>query len=479
MAKPIPVDGYIRVSDIGDRAGDSFISPELQRESIERVCKKEGLQVQEWVQELDASARHGKNRPGWDYLIERVEQGQSKGIVCWNLSRFSRSTKDALAALERVEGSGGKLYSEEGQLDKLSRTIRFAISEDESDRAAAGFRNAKLHAIQRGIYISAHIPLGYVRNEDRKLEVDPQTSPIVVGLFVGRSKGMSWTELSRWALSEWDTYLARETIRAMIDNPAYLGHSRHGDMVNEKAHEPLVSLLVWDQAHKAKGKRPVRTGASQSLLLRGLVTCSTCGHRMVIANTLGRKRKDGTREQISSYKCRNLGCDDHSYIKADVLDQYVVHSLMGILSDATMKQGEEVDLSAAQKELTDAQYALDQFKSNKKAITILGLDEWNSLLSDYVTTRDNAQMEVDLLTQGNPEVSYNDVPELWEEWTTESRIEFLHKIIGECVVSPAHRKQLPVDERVDLSLKIGNVPMNVEIRSSQLPEGWEMQFETE
>ena len=32
----------IRVSRVGYRAGDSFLSPQLQRESIERVCQREG-----------------------------------------------------------------------------------------------------------------------------------------------------------------------------------------------------------------------------------------------------------------------------------------------------------------------------------------------------------------------------------------------------------------------------------------------------
>jgi hypothetical protein len=31
----LPVDGYIRVSRVGDRGGESYISPDLQREAIE------------------------------------------------------------------------------------------------------------------------------------------------------------------------------------------------------------------------------------------------------------------------------------------------------------------------------------------------------------------------------------------------------------------------------------------------------------
>ena len=120
MAKLVPVDAYIRVSRVGGREGDRFLSTDLQRDSIKRVAEREGLQVVQWFEELDASG--GDNaRPKWNDAIRRVERGETQGIVCWNLSRFSRSVKDALTAIERIEAAGGKLYSEEGSLTKLDR----------------------------------------------------------------------------------------------------------------------------------------------------------------------------------------------------------------------------------------------------------------------------------------------------------------------------------------------------------------------
>ena len=85
------VVGYVRVSRVGGREGDSFISPPLQREQIEAVARREGLEVVEVLEELDASG--GDNtRPLWNRAIEMVESGEVAGIAVWNLSRFSRST---------------------------------------------------------------------------------------------------------------------------------------------------------------------------------------------------------------------------------------------------------------------------------------------------------------------------------------------------------------------------------------------------
>lgn len=111
--------GYVRVSRVGGREGDSFLSPELQRQSIARVCEREGLELVEALEELDRSGGDA-DRPLWNAAIERVERGEVGAIVVWNLDRFSRSLVDALGALSRIEAAGGRLYSEEGATPPMS-----------------------------------------------------------------------------------------------------------------------------------------------------------------------------------------------------------------------------------------------------------------------------------------------------------------------------------------------------------------------
>jgi site-specific DNA recombinase len=68
--------GYVRVSRVGGRAGDSFLSPELQRQSIERVCHREGLELVDVFEELDKSGGDA-GRPLWNRAIEMVERGDA------------------------------------------------------------------------------------------------------------------------------------------------------------------------------------------------------------------------------------------------------------------------------------------------------------------------------------------------------------------------------------------------------------------
>jgi hypothetical protein len=51
------------VSRVGGRGGYSFLSPDLQREEIARAATREGLEVAEVIEELDAS--EGDSKRPW------------------------------------------------------------------------------------------------------------------------------------------------------------------------------------------------------------------------------------------------------------------------------------------------------------------------------------------------------------------------------------------------------------------------------
>ena len=49
------LDGYIRVSRVAGREGDSFISPRLQREQIAAYATARGFTIAKWHEDFDVS----------------------------------------------------------------------------------------------------------------------------------------------------------------------------------------------------------------------------------------------------------------------------------------------------------------------------------------------------------------------------------------------------------------------------------------
>src|SRR5690349_9687572 len=97
-SKALRLDGYVRVSRVRGRSGDSFISPALQRERIAAWCDAHEHELVEVHEDFDQSGGR-RDRPGLTAAIERVEGGLADGIVVARLDRFGRSLIDGLSLI--------------------------------------------------------------------------------------------------------------------------------------------------------------------------------------------------------------------------------------------------------------------------------------------------------------------------------------------------------------------------------------------
>src|SRR4051812_46465117 len=120
------MDGYIRVSVVGGRAGDRFQSPTAQREAIQRWADYEGVTIAAFYEDLDKSGGT-LIRPGLQAILNRIESRQTKGIVVAKLDRLSRSVKDGLELIERIERLGGHVASPHDRIDTSSANGRIQL----------------------------------------------------------------------------------------------------------------------------------------------------------------------------------------------------------------------------------------------------------------------------------------------------------------------------------------------------------------
>ncbi len=105
----ISLDGYIRVSQTRGREGDSFISPKVQRDCIQKWADARSVSIVAWHEDLDQSG--GKlHRPGLDAMLGRIRSGQTGGLAVAHLDRLSRAgVADALRLVESVHEAGAKI----------------------------------------------------------------------------------------------------------------------------------------------------------------------------------------------------------------------------------------------------------------------------------------------------------------------------------------------------------------------------------
>jgi site-specific DNA recombinase len=466
----IKVIGYIRVSRVGGRAGNSFISPDEQKRSIEALAAREDLEVVEWIEELDASGGSDK-RPGWNRAIAMVGAGDVQGIVVWRLDRFSRNLVHARQAIEKLETVGGKLYSASESADGITRDMLFLIAEYQRKQASDGFATATRNAIERGVYISAKIPFGYRKNEAKKLEPDAETAPLLVELFERRAAGESATSLARWSKANGGP--GRSGLNDLFRNPAYLGHARSGDYLNENAHEPLVARELFDRAQAARGVRPNRTGAlANRAMLKSLLRCGTCGASMCITWDQAEGLPDGKRKKVGRYACNNRDCDAAATIRQPALDSFVDAFMIEHLesNDAVNEAFAAADrLEEAKALLADAEHAYSKLLADTTVAGIIGDADYYELLGNHKARVEMAREEHASAKNASVAVDgFNgSLREAWPTLNIEAKRTLLHSIFERVVVTPVHGKRgIPVARRVSL-IGIGNIALDRAETSSE------------
>ena len=101
----LPLSGYIRVSKIGDRSGEGFISPDVQEKAIREWASRTGVQVLLEPAELNVSGGT-MDRPIFNSIMEKIRSGRSGGIVVYKLDRFARSLLGAISTLSELGEHG-------------------------------------------------------------------------------------------------------------------------------------------------------------------------------------------------------------------------------------------------------------------------------------------------------------------------------------------------------------------------------------
>ncbi len=361
----MPIDGYIRVSSTKGRGGDSFVSPKLQRETIERLAKARGLDLGEVVQELDVSGAKSIEERKLGQLVEKVERGESKGIILWKLSRFSRSLVDAVQVANRIEKADGLLLAEDYDSSQpMSKAILGFLAgwaEEQRDGLGVQWAAARRNAVDRGV-APYRTPLGYERDEDGRL-VPNGDAKLVQKMFELRAAGGGVSEIARQLPGSW----SHSTIAQILRNRTYLGEVAHGMFANDDAHPALVGHSLFDACQVIR-PMPHRKGDPRSLetLLAGLVYCAGCGHTLKVVQGYGGRLR---------YYCKGPYksglCPARCLVRADELDPYVERLFLkfvhGRLHTPTAR-AEHKELREVEVACEKAQADLDGFLTLSDAI---------------------------------------------------------------------------------------------------------------
>lgn len=450
--------GYVRVSSVGGRAGETFISPSVQRERVEQLAAAHGHTIVGWQEDLDQPGSR-LNRPGLDEAFRLIEQGDADGLAVAKLDRFARSVAGAAQALQRLEDAGAVLLAADLGMDtstpagKLMRNVLMALAEFELDRIRENWDVARSHAIARGVPVNSRIKTGYRRREDGRLEPDPETAPVIRELFLRRAAGESWRSLARFLDENIDrpNGWALGTVTSLVTSRTYLGEIKHGDIVNTDAHDPLVTRAEWEAAQAVRLLRPHRRTGS---LLAGMIRCAACGYTM--SRETSGQRFGGTKYVYYGCRKQHAGgrCPEPTKITATIVDAHVEQAFLERLAadGFPVAAGDEVgrDLDGIVADVEAAEGELAAYR-DANLVTVIGAEAFRAGLEERMRRIDDARAVL-VRARGNrpPPVPAVDLVDVWGDLELDERRTILAAAVVAVFVKRAHlsRRGTPVEDRV-------------------------------
>ncbi len=325
---------YLRLSRDDEQQGDSG-SIQTQRMMLRDYAQTHGLNiVSEYVD--DGWSGTNYDRPGFQKMIDDIEDGKINCVVTKDLSRLGRNYIMTGQYTEIYFPSKGVRYiAVNDNVDTLNGESELApflniLNEMHARQTSKKVKAALKARRMNGAHISSFAPLGYRWDPEQKghLLVDPETKWIVEKIFdmsyhgMGAAKIMKalireqvptpgWIHYSREGAyshiyqnaPEKVRYAWNETkIRLILTDENYLGNSIHNKtsvksfklkrqtrnpasewIRVEGTHEAIISKDVFDQVQRqiASRRRQRRDGTTQ--IFAGLVKCADCGWTMHFA----------------------------------------------------------------------------------------------------------------------------------------------------------------------------------------------------
>ena len=376
--------GYIRVSRIGGREGEGYISPAVQREAGDGYATELGGTIVEWLTDEDYSGGTIE-RPAFQDALSRLDRGEADGLVVFKVDRFARSVADGMKIVRQIVDRGQVFASCSERIDPRTPEGRYMLAsffnngELFLEQMKAGWWISKRRAIARGVHIGA-TPIGYQREKSMPLVPHPLYGPAMTELFDRAATG----EFTDIQLADWMTERAppegrrgwqSSEVRRWLRSRLYLGRVKYGDLVNDDAHPPLTDPETWERCQREPRMQRV---SHSRFLLSGLVRCDSCRFSM------GGQSYGGAKGETPVYRCTNRDCESPSVILCSRLDAYVTETVKAEVGNRRFHAAQDVeDLAAAERSRDEAAQQRDEMAVDVEARRILGAAKWRESLAAF------------------------------------------------------------------------------------------------
>lgn len=368
---------YLRLSKDDERQGES-VSIETQRAILTDYCLAHRFVIhKEYVD--DGYSGLNFNRPGFQKLLEDVENGEINMVITKDLSRLGRDYIMTGYYAEIFFPTNGIRYialaddvdSAKGNSDILP--FKNILNDMYARDISKKIKNAKHQRAKQGLFIGSQAPYGYCMSTDNPNHLIPdiEAAEVVKTIFSLAEKGLgniaianelktrhivtpavykyqkgdkrfaAYASVAKDKTFDW----CSGTVNQILNNRVYLGEliSLKTQTINYKtkqrvpapedqkivtphAHEALIDIAQFEHVKQIRASHFCLANTKRENLFRGKLFCEYCGHPLVISKKELKERVADIYLCMYHYKHPEI-CPQTHRIYHDMLYPYVLNQI--------------------------------------------------------------------------------------------------------------------------------------------------------
>ncbi len=377
------VAAYCRVSTALEEQESSYASQ--IRSYTELISQHEGWELVDIYADEAVSGTKTDKREDFNRLLADCRKGKIDRVLVKSISRFSRNTKDCLAALRELMRLGVTVQFEKENIDtgtlttELMVSVSGSLAQQESMSISQNIHQSYRRRMERGEFITTKPPYGYRLVNRRDLEIVPEEAEVIRWVFESYLNGQGIVaiaeEMNRRGVPKkhgeaaWIPY----AVACWLRNEKYTGNTlcqktfttgfpyisvkNRGEVDQfyiENSHPAIISQEIFDKVQALRKKKKAPASAPSKFPLTRKMICGKCGatfYRTVdrhgANNWVCSGHKDGNRNGKGA--CPNLSVRERDIYTAFIRMYNKLRLHEGIILRPALDQMEALE-SAVQRE---------------------------------------------------------------------------------------------------------------------------------
>ncbi len=328
---------YARKSSESEDRQVQSIDDQINR--LKKLAQDLNLNIKKIYTEAK-SAKKPNNRPIFDEMIERIENGEADGILCWQINRLSRNPIDSGKLSWLLQRSILKsIQTIDRQYLPDDNVLLFSVEAGSANQYILDLSKSTKRGLQSKLdkgWQNGIAPLGYLNDKENKIITkDPERFNLVRKMWDLMLTG-SYTppKILEIANKEWGfktrkfkrmggNELSRSGIYKIFTSLFYAGTIENCGVQYEGQHERMITLEEYDRVQTLLGRKGKPRPKQHEFAFTGSMRCGVCGC-LYTAETKKKLLKSGKIREHTYYHCTRkttkIKCNQKKNIPVDDLE---------------------------------------------------------------------------------------------------------------------------------------------------------------